>query len=220
MVQHKRRKRNSGVYVLSDSSRRSVLRGEDGKQKENKVWDGCCGVSCLASCLDHWHVCLCPFARNSHVSLFILPNEQSAPLTQGRCGGKTQGRLVLGEGVGGGFSFSFSFVFLQRHSWLLPHWWWLVSVYSRARWPDRLPSPWHQAPWLPALSIRRHNITDSSVSRPSSGLNPRLHQRLGRLSSSFYWSAIVFSSIHKASGWYSRYATNIFLDNFIEPPLL
>lgn len=99
------------------------------------------------------------------------------------------------------FFFPFSFIFLQRHSWLLPHWWWLVSVYSRARWPDWLPSPWHQAPWLPALSVRRHNITDSSVSRPSSGLNPRLHQRLGRRSSSFYWSAIVFFK-HPQSQWF------------------
>lgn len=46
-------------------------------------------------------------------------------------GEKIQGRLVWGvedwSGCGGLFFFSFSFIFLQHHSWLLPHWWWLVS---------------------------------------------------------------------------------------------
>lgn len=44
--------------------------------------EGSCGVLCLASCLNHWHVCFCHFAHNSHVSLLVSQNVQSF-LTQG-----------------------------------------------------------------------------------------------------------------------------------------
>lgn len=42
----------------------------------------------------------------------------------------------------------------------------------------------------------------------------------GKDFSSFYWSAIVFSTVHKASSWQLRNAANILLERFIEALLL
>lgn len=64
-----------------------------GSQRKNKLWDGRCGVSMAChSPRDHWHVCVCLLAQNSHVSLFISP--QSAPPIRGGRGG-TGAKLLL-----------------------------------------------------------------------------------------------------------------------------
>ncbi len=199
--------RNSNVYICSDTSRKnsdlcSAVRR--GSRREIRF-----GMDTVVSCA-------LPDASTTGMSasvplpraamLVCLSLQQTIGSADSRRGGKRRGREHRGASSGGwgvkrvwGGLFSFSFIFLQLHSWLLPHWWWLVlesTVYSRAYWPDWLSSLWHRAP-----GTQHCPATATSLSHPSP-IPPwvLIMSPTGAWKSlrEFYWPAIVFSSVDKA----------------------
>lgn len=148
-------------------------------------------MPCQLPC-DHWHVCLCPFAQNRHVSLFISP--QSTLLTWeevGRRGGQnTEPPCVRGRGEGGVFFLFFSpsaLFFSSTTADCYTDWWQFVS--------GRVPHTQESAGQTGSFPHCIQPLAPSSVLLQTSQSHPSpitqwvfIHVFGG---SSVFWSAVV-----------------------------